>query len=263
MCAATVPRMTDTSGDGRRLPPALAELARTPIDHAEGIDFEPYDAFCTTEETTAWVREWTGDPEADGSALRIFGQDGSGGLAALWRARPGRPLTEQPVVFLGSEGECGIVAKQPVRLPVAARRRHRPLGGRRPRRGHPTLRGAPGSGRPSRHHTAPRTPPDQGGGPRGVPGLPVLRRRPAPLTSLAPSARTTHLTRTRRQAAYTVRPPVACSCRQSRHRPGSGARKTRSQPSQSCKGCGRWAPAVGGGGSGAAGSGGGSSSRRR
>ncbi|NEC48986.1 SMI1/KNR4 family protein [Actinospica acidiphila] len=104
--------MTDTTGDDRRLPPALAELARTPIDYADGkgIDFEPYEEFCSAEETTAWMREWTGDPEADGSALRIFGQDGSGGLAALWRARPGHSLTDQPVVFLGSEGRCGVVA---------------------------------------------------------------------------------------------------------------------------------------------------------
>ncbi|MEV7410876.1 SMI1/KNR4 family protein [Streptomyces althioticus] len=104
--------MTDTTVDDRRLPPALAELARTPIDYADGkgIDFEPYEEFCSAEETTAWTREWTGDPEADGAALRIFGQDGSGGLAALWRARPGRSLTDQPVVFLGSEGQCGVVA---------------------------------------------------------------------------------------------------------------------------------------------------------
>ncbi|MEZ7158431.1 SMI1/KNR4 family protein [Streptomyces sp. MAD19A] len=101
--------MTDTTGDDRRLPPALAELARTPVPYADGkgIDFEPYEEFCSAEETTAWTREWTGDPEADGAALRIFGQDGSGGLAALWRARPGRSLTDQPVVFLGSEGQGG------------------------------------------------------------------------------------------------------------------------------------------------------------
>ncbi|WP_225626979.1 SMI1/KNR4 family protein [Streptomyces werraensis] len=104
--------MTDTTGDDRRFPPALADLARAPVDYADGkgIDFEPYEEFCPAEETTAWVRDWTGNPDADGSALRIFGQDGSGGLAALWRARPGRPLAEQPVVFLGSEGECGVVA---------------------------------------------------------------------------------------------------------------------------------------------------------
>ncbi len=104
--------MNDIAVDDRRLPPALVELARTPIDYAdgEGIDFEPYDAFDSAEATTEWLRQWTGNPELDGDAFRVFGQDGTGGLAALWRVRTGRPLTEQPVVFLGSEGETGVVA---------------------------------------------------------------------------------------------------------------------------------------------------------
>ncbi|MFD3734769.1 SMI1/KNR4 family protein [Streptomyces sp. NPDC058632] len=99
-------------GDDRRLPPALADLARVEFDHADGhgIDFEPYGAFGTAEETTDWLRQWTGNPELDGDAYRLFGQDGSGGLAAVWYGRPGRPLAEQPVVFMGSEGERGVVA---------------------------------------------------------------------------------------------------------------------------------------------------------
>jgi hypothetical protein len=40
----------------------------------------------------------------------VFGQDASGGLAALWLVREGRPLLEQPIVFFGSEGERGVVA---------------------------------------------------------------------------------------------------------------------------------------------------------
>lgn len=36
--------------------------------------------------------------------------DGAGGRAMVWRARPGRPLSDQPIVFLGSEGEVGVVA---------------------------------------------------------------------------------------------------------------------------------------------------------
>ncbi len=104
--------MNETTGDDRAFPPALAELARTGVDYAdgEGIDFEPYDAFESAEETTDWLRTWTGNPDIDGDAYRIFGQDGTGGLAALWRVRPGRPLAEQPVIFLGSEGERAVVA---------------------------------------------------------------------------------------------------------------------------------------------------------
>ncbi|MFC8989772.1 SMI1/KNR4 family protein [Streptomyces sp. NPDC057115] len=104
--------MTETHGDDRRFPPALADLAAVGIDYAdgEGIDFDLYSAFSSAEETTHWIRGWTGNPELDGDAYRFFGQDGTGGTAALWYARPGRPLAEQPVIFLGSEGERGVVA---------------------------------------------------------------------------------------------------------------------------------------------------------
>ncbi|WP_055695856.1 hypothetical protein, partial [Streptomyces prasinopilosus] len=104
--------MNETTGDDRSLPPALADVARLGFDYDDGngIDFEPYDAFCPAEETTDWLRQWTGNPEVDGDAYRLFGQDGTGGNAAVWYARPGRPLAEQPVVFLSSEGRCGVVA---------------------------------------------------------------------------------------------------------------------------------------------------------
>ncbi|KNB51014.1 hypothetical protein [Streptomyces caatingaensis] len=104
--------MTVTTGDDRRFPAALAAVARIEFDYAdgEGVDFEPYDAFDSAEETTDWIRHWTGNHELDGAAYRVFGQDGAGGRAALWCVRAGRPLAEQPVVFLGSEGERGVVA---------------------------------------------------------------------------------------------------------------------------------------------------------
>ncbi|MFF7712257.1 SMI1/KNR4 family protein [Streptomyces sp. NPDC087659] len=105
--------MIETTTDDRAFPPALAEVARVEFvygEEGEGVDFEPYDTFDSAERTTDWLRHWTGNHELDGGAYRIFGQDGSGGLAALWCARPGRPLAEQPVVFMGSEGERGVVA---------------------------------------------------------------------------------------------------------------------------------------------------------
>ena len=104
--------MIQTTDDHRRFPPALADVSRVEFDYedGEGVDFEPYDAFDSAEKTTDWLRQWTGNHELDGDAYRIFGQDGTGGLAAIWYTRPGRQLAEQPVVFLGSEGECGVVA---------------------------------------------------------------------------------------------------------------------------------------------------------
>ncbi|MEF9905547.1 SMI1/KNR4 family protein [Streptomyces sp. P9-A2] len=104
--------MNEMTGDDRRLPPGLADVARVEFDYDDGngIDFEPYDTFSSAEETTDRLRQWTGNPELDGDAYRLFGQDGTGGLAALWYGRSGRPLAEQPVVFMSSEGECGVVA---------------------------------------------------------------------------------------------------------------------------------------------------------
>ncbi len=37
--------------------------------------------------------------------------DGSGGYAAIWNVCPDNPLLDQPIVFLGSEGEMGVVAQ--------------------------------------------------------------------------------------------------------------------------------------------------------
>ncbi|WAZ26133.1 SMI1/KNR4 family protein [Streptomyces cinnabarinus] len=104
--------MTETPVDDRALPPALAEIAAVEFDYDDGngIDFEPYDVFDSAGETTDWLRHWTGNRALDGAAYRVFGQDGTGGLAALWCVRAGRPLAEQPVVFMGSEGACGVVA---------------------------------------------------------------------------------------------------------------------------------------------------------
>lgn len=84
-----------------------------PFDYndGEGIDFEPFPAFLTGENTTDWLRAWTGNPELNGDAFRVFGQDGTGGYAALWLIRPGQPLVDQPIVFLGSEGETGVVSR--------------------------------------------------------------------------------------------------------------------------------------------------------
>jgi hypothetical protein len=102
--------MTSTADD-RRFPAALAAALAQPFDYDDGVDFEPFDAFVSAEETTDWFRAWTGNKEVSGDAFRVFGMDGTGGYAAFWLIRPGRELAEQPVVFLGSEGETGVVAR--------------------------------------------------------------------------------------------------------------------------------------------------------
>uniref|UniRef100_A0AAU3I807 SMI1/KNR4 family protein n=1 Tax=Streptomyces sp. NBC_01393 TaxID=2903851 RepID=A0AAU3I807_9ACTN len=101
-----------TPTEDRQFPAALAAAlaVRFDYDGGDGVDFEPFAAFLSADEATDWFRAWTGNGELNGDDLRVFGQDGTGGYAAFWLARHGAPLAEQPVVFLGSEGETGVVA---------------------------------------------------------------------------------------------------------------------------------------------------------
>ncbi|MFI7364907.1 SMI1/KNR4 family protein [Streptomyces sp. NPDC050149] len=101
------------SGD-RRFPFVLAAAMAVRLEcmGEDGVDFEPYESFLSADETTEWFRAWTGNRELNGDDFRVFGQDGTGGYAAFWLVRPGRELAEQPVVFLGSEGETGVVARE-------------------------------------------------------------------------------------------------------------------------------------------------------
>jgi|GEM_PF-2495263 len=94
-------------------PPLLRQTNQLPYSYAEGdgIDYEPLDAFMSVEETAEWFHAWTGNPNADASKLKVFGQDGSGGYAALWLVRDTDELLKQPIVFLGSEGEITVVAR--------------------------------------------------------------------------------------------------------------------------------------------------------
>jgi hypothetical protein len=94
------------------LPAALLDAHRDGFDYrdGDGVDFETYTEFLDRAETARWWQAWTGNPTVDGSEFRMFGHDGSGGMAAFWLVRDGAPVERQPVVFLGSEGEVGVVA---------------------------------------------------------------------------------------------------------------------------------------------------------
>jgi len=96
----------------RTFPPVLAELNQLEFEYGEGggVDFEPYDEFQSAAENTDWIRAWTGNEKLTGAEYRIFGQDGTGGLAGFWLTRPEEEILHQPIVFFGSEGEVGVVA---------------------------------------------------------------------------------------------------------------------------------------------------------
>ncbi|MFJ9764632.1 SMI1/KNR4 family protein [Streptomyces erythrochromogenes] len=102
-----------TTNEDRQFPAMLAAAMAVRLEciGEDGVDFEPYESFLSADETTEWFRAWTGNGELNGNDFRVFGQDGTGGNAAVPLVRPGRELAEQPVVFLGSEGETGVVAR--------------------------------------------------------------------------------------------------------------------------------------------------------
>ncbi|MBO2447082.1 SMI1/KNR4 family protein [Actinomadura barringtoniae] len=101
------------------LPAALAEVAAVGFeweydedtDESRGCDFELYGGLEAAERTAWWFRLWTGNQEVDGSEFRFFGSTGAGDYVGFWLVRPGAPLVEQPIIYLGSEGERGVVAR--------------------------------------------------------------------------------------------------------------------------------------------------------
>lgn len=94
------------------LPSLVLQVNQLTYKYADGdgIDFEPFEAFLSVSETARWFQAWTGNRNADSSCFRVFGQDGSGGYVAFWTVRENADLLQQPIVFLGSEGETAVLA---------------------------------------------------------------------------------------------------------------------------------------------------------
>ena len=104
----------DNNSTTKRLfPKILTKLHSIEIDYADGkgIDFEPFEDFYSLEETTEWIQNYMGNTNIDGAEYLIFGQDGTGGYVAIWCIHNLKDLLEQPIVFFGSEGEIGVIAK--------------------------------------------------------------------------------------------------------------------------------------------------------
>ncbi|MEU9024082.1 SMI1/KNR4 family protein [Actinomadura sp. NPDC048394] len=105
--------------DGLAFPASLAAVVEVGFewdydeetDEASGCDFEPFERFEEPGRTAWWFRLWTGNPEVDGAEFRFFGKTGAGDYAGFWLVRPGAPIEAQPVVYIGSEGECGVLAR--------------------------------------------------------------------------------------------------------------------------------------------------------
>ena len=113
------PAVKECAPDDLSLPEALAEVFSIGFDWewdeatetARGCDFEPHEAFESPARTARWFRLWTGNPEVDGSEFRFFGSTGAGDYAGFWLVRPGEPVIDQPIVYIGSEGQRAVVAR--------------------------------------------------------------------------------------------------------------------------------------------------------
>lgn len=96
-----------------QFPNLLTKLHQLEFDYSDGdgIDFEPYQNFISQNDADQWLKAWTGNSQVNANSLLVFGQDGTGGYAAFWMINRDKDILDQPLVFLGSEGETGVVAK--------------------------------------------------------------------------------------------------------------------------------------------------------
>lgn len=88
------------------LPRIFQGLEEAEVEHSE---FELRDPAESDENIEAWL----GALPRDGTRFIVFAQDGTGSLFCSW-LRPGQDSIEAaPVVYLGSEGELGVLGKDP------------------------------------------------------------------------------------------------------------------------------------------------------
>jgi hypothetical protein len=74
------------------------------------LDCQDFQPFLESEETTSIIQAWTSNPNLSNLDFKGITYDGSGGFFALWLVYDDSIL-EQPVVFLGSDGERYVVAE--------------------------------------------------------------------------------------------------------------------------------------------------------
>lgn len=89
-----------------KLPTIFAGLADADIEYAE---FELVDP----AESDSNLGAWLGALPKDGSRVTVFAQDGTGSLFGVWLRAGHADVETAPVVYLGSEGETAVLAKDP------------------------------------------------------------------------------------------------------------------------------------------------------
>ena len=94
-------------------PPLLRQVNRLPYHwrNGGGVDFRPFDEFVCPAETQAWIQNWTGNQALTGEQFLFFGRDSTGGYSGIWQAIAGADVLDQPIIFLGSDGDAAVIAK--------------------------------------------------------------------------------------------------------------------------------------------------------
>src|SRR6186713_1647212 len=105
-------RVIDVRRIHREMPSVMEQIHGLKFDYTDGkgMDFEPYAQVLSEKETRNCIRTWTGNASLDGAEYLMFGMDGTGGHAAFWCIRPSVSVLDQPIIFLGSENQLGVVA---------------------------------------------------------------------------------------------------------------------------------------------------------
>lgn len=89
-----------------QLPTIFAGLADAGIEYAE---FE----LGNPDESDSNLGSWLGALPKDGSRVVVFAQDGTGSLFGVWLRPEHADVETAPVIYLGSEGETAVLAKDP------------------------------------------------------------------------------------------------------------------------------------------------------
>ncbi|KAJ5101386.1 hypothetical protein NUU61_003608 [Penicillium alfredii] len=101
------------------MPAALVEVAQIGFEcdwdeetgELRGCDFESYGEFEQPCETAMWFRLWSVHEEFDYTQFRFFGSTAAGDYVGFWLVRPDVDISEQPVVYISSDGDIGLITQ--------------------------------------------------------------------------------------------------------------------------------------------------------
>ncbi len=110
---APCPNYSACGHGDKPLSPLLRRVNQLPYHWRDGggVDFRPFEEFVRPAETKAWIQNWAGTSALTGEQLLFFGRDSAGDYSGDWKAIAGADVLDQPIIFLGSDGDAAVIAK--------------------------------------------------------------------------------------------------------------------------------------------------------